>query len=1541
MLHASSDRTLVSTHRVAAWNTLCAAVDRCVESGRDGLRQLIWDDEFWFTLLRLYLDQSQYARPKSSKQLLSSLSSAWLKTGSNSKDPTVLFHLIDFNRSQATDPRTKACLQALVHFLSKDVLTLDVVLRCPVAGHPTLLGLDIAERMQHYLFNILQLACNGELGSLVGQLITVSLDRHEMVLTANHDDISSNKAIRATDPVWRKPLSNLVELNTVEIDDLRLYVFPVLFKRNFSDYRSFLESTGLERLLAGPQPESVEVRDGELLYAAIQSGKELGLLYEIDDSDITYTESYMLIPVHHIARLLCNHSRSARLAGLSFLVSSHSMTRPFSNKSLQLLRRYLNVFMGDTNANFRGEVFTLMQRLMDRFRAITHASSKRNEPDSRDTDTVRSSEHFLQWLLRFLCSELRSVATYQRHISALRTLLVMVKSGLDPAVPFPLLSRSASVGGRRWPFDVSILTPSLRRLLLSSLLDPFDDVRQVSATILSMYTACQNVNCSRIPPSELRDTIRVAEASMLASGRADHADGVAHLYSLLYRMQMAAGVDKAPPQPIFADLLRRLELVVEMATLNLYTAIERYPLHGILTTLRYIISSHYHVFDGEDELPRLVNSCHKIWLSVHHVLCNDAPEGYTLEDAEQMLDVTTKDILSYCWRALKESSLLIATLMSNTSTSAEQRLELSELCFTQLAELRHRGAFSTVAQTWTVCCLTCARMEQHETSRVLLLWYEKIIQILNANTVINTRRSAGIPSLICGLLTADISGSLMTKTFADLSAIASKPVQDAILHESSLPQVHALNCAKEILKTSRLGEQSERFIPQSLNLAATSLRSKTWAVQNCGLMLLRAVIDRLLGTSDTHLEGDRATTSLIPFTRHPELLATVLSLLESSSTSDVTGNEGVFPALHLLQGLEIPQDKQLPVEGAVFALTGSMSWHIRDKAARVYAAISITNEATKRISDLLTSYKLSTNATHGALLSVKYILVRGILLHRSASSGVNNGSNSKWNADTAVVLHELAPALDMARSLYHHSNCPVIQAACIDILAHWIRLSREKSNPIHQRDQTTLSNGQSVPERFHSAPSLVNILKYAYPSASPILRQSAARALAVIASSVVSDVNYNISEQVLSLSRIDPNACFAFFTDLNNLQLDDGSKLVLHDHLSCGIASILGSSCDVQLRCSILEFILKISDGNVSGGQISGFLNAITRAPSPGALTSNQLYADLWIQAQALTLEYRSYLSTKLDESDDSLMLASEGFVKLCSSAVKNEILSLCGREAVALSLSRIASLWKYLRATKKSIYQELCLCIYDLLNDDDEDIRLIAARVESCISHINVHPGSQDVFEPTEARSRLLRLSLDWWSTDEAFAREAFARAFKFDEDNQISVACRIRDSPQANTALFAEEKQNLYLDVAIEVKAWSDVALRLQPYAIPPSLLRQFAGWVSDGLHELSRKVSEDPGGPLGWTTEPNIFVIGLQVIYGAQVLLHLAESGLRFVIRPSVIRQSLVRLATSADAGRMNGLWTEQIARVLDKVVRQTWVNRARLLGYVASRVDHQSR
>lgn len=45
----------------------------------------------------------------------------------------------------------------------------------------------------------------------------------------------------------------------------------------------------------------------------------------------------------------------------------------------------------------------------------------------------------------------------------------------------------------------------------------------------------------------------------------------------------------------------------------------------------------------------------EVWHLVRELLCNDAPDEMVAEDMDDETSITTKDVLSYAWRALRES----------------------------------------------------------------------------------------------------------------------------------------------------------------------------------------------------------------------------------------------------------------------------------------------------------------------------------------------------------------------------------------------------------------------------------------------------------------------------------------------------------------------------------------------------------------------------------------------------------------------------------------------------------------------------------------------------------------------------------------------------------------------------------------------------------------------------------------------------------------------------------------------------------------------
>lgn len=256
-----------------------------------------------------------------------------------------------------------------------------------------------------------------------------------------------------------------------------------------------------------------------------------------------------------------------------------------------------------------------------------------------------------------------------------------------------------------------------------------------------------------------------------------------------------------------------------------------------------------------------------------HVLCSESPEGHLPEDVDDNEAFDTKDILSYSFRAVHESRYgnvlklgkIAAYVYSNLMRTMASKIKLTwqdqssilppdlfeaigDLTFEQLSSLRHRGAFSTVSLTFTkICQLTQCQAILGEPSHSHLLeqFYQvslpcgrfRISLTRNQETLrcisdqsSTTRRSAGIPALITGILSANAPSPSLTEVMGDLKSLALEPVHLSEIDETSLPQVHAINCMKEIFKSSVLGRRAESHLTESLQIAAQSLNSKVYVV---------------------------------------------------------------------------------------------------------------------------------------------------------------------------------------------------------------------------------------------------------------------------------------------------------------------------------------------------------------------------------------------------------------------------------------------------------------------------------------------------------------------------------------------------------------------------------------------------------------------------------------------------------------------------------------------------------------------------------------
>ena len=306
-----------------------------------------------------------------------------------------------------------------------------------------------------------------------------------------------------------------------------------------------------------------------------------------------------------------------RLAGMYLSIYSTAVTQPFTGGILQSLKRNLVHLHTDADANFRRELVGYISKLFDRLRGSTatlakattkgttlqtrlpipqiRAQASTHGPNALVNDPLAEAFRFIVWYVRSIESELRTDASYQRRISALRALGVVLKSGLDPRVPYHHLSKRAQ-GQLQWMYQLQLPNLRLCRLLLDLVTDPYDDIRETSISTLQLCFDSMPEEQRQSLIADLPRFIARAETAMLRTGRADHADCVARAYALHFSTCTpgAATVD-IPSESIFPSRLsvlgslnQQLTDTLNVALGNLSEAVNGRPVHGTYAAIRSV-----------------------------------------------------------------------------------------------------------------------------------------------------------------------------------------------------------------------------------------------------------------------------------------------------------------------------------------------------------------------------------------------------------------------------------------------------------------------------------------------------------------------------------------------------------------------------------------------------------------------------------------------------------------------------------------------------------------------------------------------------------------------------------------------------------------------------------------------------------------------------------------------------------------------------------------------------------------------------------------
>ncbi|KAK3682638.1 putative death-receptor fusion protein-domain-containing protein [Podospora appendiculata] len=1493
---------------------LCSFIQQCAKSKNEILKHWAFTEPLSIRLFHFYLEWCEHDPHRALRLVLDILVVSTTENPSPEVGREIREHILDTVVSivarVSTTQLTKSGLQCLDHLLTKRSLNLDDVARKYREIQPSVAGLPSLSLWRSFAFDLFTWMKLSYVSPLAGKCL--------VHVIRGLDYAASNNATTETDgftmEVCQKWLQDALMQDPNILDDIKNYVLVPIFK---SDRDRSLSLRLLEAF------NGQELTDQTLLLqlATLELGKKSGLVEEPSNWSEPSTSSLVALPETILNKFLEYPSLSVRSSAFSLLVSSQATTKPFSDVAFALLKKHLTTYHADYDAKLRNEMLGLTKYLIRRLKNIISVAErslsgpanqnvqqparKRFGPeaaykgDDEANEVLGRHVAFLSWYMEFLNSELIPTASYQRHITALKAILMALKVGkhagaADDAIDMEIVALISS--------DFTWM-----RVLLDLMMDPFDDVRESASVLLGLFPH-EVVKAPAGPDSgsktlleSLRDFCLRAQALADRTGRADHGDGAARAQGLLCKWLTT----KELQMNLVSNIIQGLEDKISKAEVDLGHAAIENPVHADFAALSYawpvLAKTTYSdsQLEGIQEIHRRVFACSgRIWLAVKHVLCDDSPEGHLPEELEEVEGLDTKDLLSYSFRAIHESSnllrLMVGTLRLTPAPGVpfpppEVFKSVGSLTFEQLACLRHRGAFSTVSLTFTTCCQLTQNLlvvfpEVAASENLLRGWYQGAIDCIMTQAS-TTRRSAGIPSLIAAVLSANAESPSFEEVFHTLEEIGKKDVRMSETDGSNLPQVHALNSLREIFRSSLSSKKAESFLATTLHLAANSLKSEVWAIRNCGLLLLRSLIDCLLGTGESKAtieSGWDGVSIRISYSKYPTLPGVILGLLQSAGevlgeASHTAAAEAVFPALDIIRRAGPPEENRAELWKHIEGYLGSRIWHVREIAAKTLCSFLLQEDWIAGIERLLENSENDANRLHGVLLTTRFVLERK----------ANLGGDIKLDSARVTALLE-----GLVQKASPFRTCPLLQAAYLEIFNLF---SSHGSHGLLTKAALSSLMPSDIPVAITDS----------FASASALL--SLQRATNLVYETALAGDTHGLRSWLLSATRNDTDTACRM---LESIPVAWGSSQ--SGKLRLELCTLYAQVCSLptapEVRAQALLNLGDLLESLLGGDQ------------QPGQLPSVKELDQLWSHLQEG--EINPTLSCAIIRTSGSLMavlaclrsqgadipnvdqrLRSWGAMVADCIAIDNDFDT---RFAVAQALQ---SFFVGVRthATWGAEYLPALLALYDSLVDDDDEVREAAALAAvSVIDRSAVPPAAADhlvaFLRAHFGALQEFKLHLVSRMTGQPPALTLSPPTTA----NLITASQQLRQAMDFDDALFAAEEQNLYIDEVRETLRWK---LALQGlvadglWGETEEASAQLKAWTHEGLGCLVQLAGEKADGPLGWTSDQHVFAVGARVLLCTAALVGAGECG--------EVKELVEKLKGVGKVARVHGSLSEMVS------------------------------
>jgi hypothetical protein len=169
-------------------------------------------------------------------------------------------------------------------------------------------------------------------------------------------------------------------------------------------------------------------------------------------------------------------------------------------------------------------------------------------------------------------------------------------------------------------------------------------------------------------------------------------------------------------------------------------------------------------------------------------------------------------------------------------------------------------------------------------------------------------------------------------------------------------------------------------------------------------------------------------------------------------------------------------------------------------------------------------------------------------------------------------------------------------------------------------------------------------------------------------------------------------------------------------------------------------------------------------------------------------------------------------------------------------------------------------------VNDDDDEIRDLAAITTTHLLRSWTGDSTLAPVIPILSTQRIALFLAHNFVGSKHLHKEALRRLILTPIGGHVPTrpfAAMLANERKEETALFAREKQNLFKDETADAAFWSRVLKLVSPPGKSSVLVKEFRAWVVAALSTLIQATRGEEDGPLGWTSKPEVFALGIRVI------------------------------------------------------------------------------